>query len=111
MSILKKIIDDKINEIENDKKLISLSQLKDNLIKKKNNFKKKLEEFKKKNKTAIIAEVKKASPSKGILLDNFNHLAIAEEYVRANAACLSILTEKKYFLGSKKYLSEIKKKI
>ena len=48
MSILKKIIDDKINEIENDKKLISLSQLKDNLIKKKNNFKKKLEEFKKK---------------------------------------------------------------
>jgi len=110
MSILKKIIEDKIKEVENDKKLISPSKLKENLIKKNNYFQKKLEEFKKNNKTAIVAEVKKASPSKGILLNNFDHIKIAEEYVRANAACLSILTEKKYFLGSKKYLSDIKSK-
>ena len=54
MSILKKIIEDKIKEVENDKKLISLSKLKENLIKKNNYFQKKLEEFKKNNKTAII---------------------------------------------------------
>jgi len=99
MSILKKIIEDKIKEVENDKKLISLSKLKENLIKKNNYFQKKLEEFKKNNKTAIVAEVKKASPSKGILLNNFDHIKIAEEYVRANAACLSVLTENKHTLN------------
>ncbi|MDA0870692.1 MAG: indole-3-glycerol phosphate synthase, partial [Proteobacteria bacterium] len=76
MSILKKIIEDKIKEVENDKKLIPLTKLKENLIKKDNYFHKKLKEFKKNNKTAIVAEVKKASPSKGILLNNFDHIKI-----------------------------------
>ena len=70
-----------------------------------------LKEYENKNTPAIIAEIKKASPSKGILVDNFNHLYIAEEYVKNNAACLSILTEKKYFLGNKQFVKDIKKNL
>ena len=73
-------------------------------------FSKCLKEYENKNTPAIIAEIKRASPSKGILVDNFNHLYIAEEYVKNNAACLSILTEKKYFLGNKQFVKDIKKK-
>ena len=80
MSILKEIIAKKISEVENDKKKNSLENIKNNIKKKNFSFKKQLINFKKKNKTAIIAEVKKASPSKGIFVNNFNHLKIANEY-------------------------------
>ncbi len=111
MSILKEIIAKKISEVENDKKKNSLENIKNNIKKKNFSFKKQLINFKKKNKTAIIAEVKKASPSKGIFVNNFNHLKIANEYFNSGAACLSVLTEKNYFLGSKDYLKEISNKI
>lgn len=56
---------------------------------------------------SFICEVKKASPSKGIIADDFPYLEIAKEYERAGAACISCLTEPKWFMGSDEYLKEI----
>lgn len=56
---------------------------------------------------SLICEVKKASPSKGLIAPDFPYLEIARQYERAGAAAISCLTEPKWFLGSDKYLSEI----
>ena len=57
--------------------------------------------------TALIAEVKKASPSRGVLLDPFDHLALARTYSDAGAAAISVLTDVRFFQGSLKYLEAI----
>ncbi len=56
---------------------------------------------------AFICEVKKASPSKGVIANNFKYLEIAKEYERAGADAISVLTEPDFFLGDNKYLKEI----
>ena len=56
---------------------------------------------------SFICEVKKASPSKGLIAQDFPYLEIAKAYERAGAAAISVLTEPKYFLGDDKYLKEI----
>ena len=56
---------------------------------------------------SFICEVKKASPSKGIIAEEFPYLKIAKEYEEAGAACISVLTEPSRFLGSDTYLKEI----
>ncbi len=56
---------------------------------------------------SFICEVKKASPSKGVIAENFPYLEIAREYERAGASAISCLTEPKWFQGSDKYLQEI----
>ena len=78
MSILEKIIIDKKKEVENDKIKLSINEIKRKTTQKNNIFSKCLKEYDNKNTPAIIAEIKKASPSKGILVNNFNHLNIAE---------------------------------
>lgn len=60
---------------------------------------------------SFICEVKKASPSKGIIAQDFPYLDIALEYERAGAAAISCLTEPKWFLGSDEYLKEIAKAV
>src|SRR5690606_29752025 len=57
---------------------------------------------------ARIAEVKKASPSKGLLLENFDPLAIARTYAENGAAAISVLTDVRFFQGSLKYLEGIR---
>lgn len=61
----------------------------------------------KKNDISFICECKKASPSKGIISENFPYLEIAGEYEAAGADCISVLTEPKWFLGSDEYLKDI----
>lgn len=60
---------------------------------------------------SLICEVKKASPSKGIISEDFPYLKIAGEYERAGADCVSVLTEPKWFLGSDEIFKEIRKTI
>lgn len=57
---------------------------------------------------SIIAEVKKASPSKGLIREDFNPLEIAREFCSANVQAISVLTEKKFFLGDDDYLVKIR---
>jgi indole-3-glycerol phosphate synthase len=65
----------------------------------------------KKEDIAFICECKKASPSKGVIAEDFPYLRIAEEYEAAGADCISVLTEPKWFLGSDEYLREIAERV
>lgn len=56
---------------------------------------------------SFICECKKASPSKGMIAEDFPYLSIAKEYEDAGASCISVLTEPKWFLGKNQYLKEI----
>ena len=107
-NVLEKIVNDKKQSLELIKKDKSLDVLEKN-IKDQDfyNFKKAIQ----KNKgVSIISEIKKASPSAGILIDNFNHLEVAKMYVENGATCLSVLTEEKHFLGKLEHIQDIKKK-
>jgi len=63
------------------------------------------------NRIKFIAEVKKASPSAGIIREDFNYINIAKEYESGGASAISVLTDKEFFKGDLKYLSEIKETV
>jgi len=112
-NILQNIIQKKIEKVDKLKKSLDLKTL-DELISKNNsyiNFKEKIENNIKNNKTSIIAEIKKASPSAGIIIDDYNPVDIAQIYLNNKATCLSVLTEEDYFLGNLIHISKIKDKI
>ena len=106
MNILNNIINYKKKKIIVDKNRTKIFLA----HKKKSFFKSKIQSNIKKNKISIIAEIKKASPSKGILKKEFNPISIAKQYIEGGATCLSVLTEDKFFLGNKNYIKQIKKK-
>ena len=112
-NILEKIIKNKIEKIGILKKSISLDSLKDRINENKSfiNFKEKIENNIKNDKISIIAEIKKASPSSGLIIEDYNPVNIAEIYKGNNATCLSVLTEEDYFLGNLIHISKIKQKI
>lgn len=110
--ILKRIAEDKKIQIEKEKKEISPECMRDKALA----IKGLLPDFVfentlKKEGISFICEVKKASPSKGIIAKDFPYVEIAREYESAGADCLSVLTEPKYFLGCDKYLSEIRQSV
>ena len=112
-NILEKIIQKKIEKIDLLKKTIEVKSL--NEIINKNNsfidFKKKIENNLTNNKSSIIAEIKKASPSAGVIIDDYNPVEIAKIYNENNVTCLSVLTEEDFFLGNLIHVSKIKDKI
>ena len=112
-NILEKIIKNKTEKIEKLKKTITAESLND-LIKTNNtfvNFKGKIEDNIKENKFSIIAEIKKASPSAGIIIKNYDPVEIASTYNKNKATCLSVLTEEDFFYGNLVHISKIKQKI
>ena len=84
--------------LEEIKKEVSLLEISDEFP-----FKKALSE----DEISIIAEVKKASPSKGLIVEDFDYVAIAKDYESAGASAISVLTEPYFFQGSNDYLEEI----
>ena len=107
-NILEKIVNDKKQSLELIKKEKSLNILEKNI--KNQSFLNFKEAIQKNKGVSIISEIKKASPSAGILSDNFNHLDIAKMYIENGATCLSVLTEEKHFLGKLEHIQDIKKK-
>ena len=112
-NILEKIIKKKIEKIDILKKSVSIDSLKDkiNLNKSFVNFKDKIENNIKSNKISIIAEIKKASPSAGIIIEDYDPINISEIYNNNNVTCLSVLTEEDFFLGNLIHISKIKQKV
>ena len=106
-NILNKIIADKKNSVEGYKKSHPLEKIKKNISEFNNyiSFKDKLT----KNKINVIAEIKKASPSAGIIVENYNPKEIARKYLKSGASCLSVLTEENYFKGKLEHIEEVKK--
>ena len=106
-NILQNIIQKKIEKVDKLKKSLDLKTL-DELINKNNiyiNFKEKMKNNLKNNKTSIIAEIKKASPSAGVIIKDYNPVDIAQIYSDNKVTCLSVLTEEDYFLGNLIHIS------
>ena len=109
-NILNNIITKKIERIDFLKKSTSLDSL--NEIIDKNNsyidFKEKIKNNIIQDKISIIAEIKKASPSAGVIIDDYNPVEIAKIYNENKVTCLSVLTEEDFFLGNLIHISKIK---
>ena len=107
MDILQKILDNKKEEVALLKNSFPINQIKEGIVQKNypaNSFLDSLL----KNEVNIIAEIKKASPSKGIILNDFHPLKIAIDYEAGGASAISILTDEKFFQGKIDYLTAIK---
>ena len=112
-NILEKIIQKKIEKIENLKKATTLESLNELIVKNNTflNFKDKIQNNLDNQKFSIIAEIKKASPSAGVIIKDYNPVEIAKTYDSNKVTCLSVLTEEDFFLGSLIHISKIKEKI
>ena len=112
-NILEKIIKKKIEKIENSKKNFSIDTLNELIEKNKTfvNFKEKIKKNIKENKFSIIAEIKKASPSAGVIINDYDPVKIANIYNDNKATCLSVLTEENFFLGKLTHINKIKQNV
>ena len=110
-NILEKIIWNKSKELEIDKSRLPLEKLKSQIseLPKPKPFLEYLQNAQ--VMPAIIAEIKKASPSKGVIREDFDPVAIAKAYQEGGASCLSVLTEKNFFQGGFEILIEVRKHV
>ena len=109
-NILNKIITKKIKRIDFLKKSTNLDSLNE-IIEKNNsyiNFKEKIKNNIIQDKISIIGEIKKASPSAGVIINDYNPVEIAKIYNENKVTCLSVLTEEDFFLGNLIHISKIK---
>lgn len=97
--------------VEKVKALVPPEQIKAQALQCKNDSGFRFERALKKDSMAFICEVKKASPSKGVIAEGFPYLSIAKEYEAAGADAISVLTEPDFFQGSSKYLSQIRQTV
>lgn len=115
MNILDKICETTKERIEKEKQKISLVEVRKNVESIKNIEKEKYFNFEKaigkKEKINFICEIKKASPSKGIIAEDFDYIEIAKDYQKAGADAISCLTEPHYFLGADEYLKAVKETV
>ncbi len=112
-NILEKIIKNKEKKIDLLKKSLSIESLKKKIEEYKSfiNFKEKIKSNELENKISIIAEIKKASPSAGLIIENYDPVNIAGIYNKNKVTCLSVLTEEDFFLGNLLHINKIKQKI
>ena len=112
-NILEKIIKTKIEKIDVLKKSLKINSLKNKIDENKSfiDFKEKIKNNINNDKFSIIAEIKKASPSAGIIIDDYDPVNIAQIYNDNKATCLSVLTEEDFFLGNLIHITKIKQKI
>lgn len=112
--ILKSIIACKQQEVASAETAVPISELRlriQDLEEVPRGFERHLRESSNSGWTAVIAEIKKGSPSKGVIREDFDPIDIAETYQKCGATCLSILTDEKFFLGSLGYLSLIRETV
>lgn len=109
--ILKKIIDRKLQEIADRVSKVSLQEIKQKASEadQPRGFVQSIQNKINAGKAGVIAEVKKASPSKGVMRENFDPVQIAQSYEKGGAACLSVLTDIDFFQGSDEYLQQARK--
>jgi len=110
MTILEKIVEKtkiRVNELKNSAKYENIKEMALSLPD--NNFL--FEKALKQEEISFICEVKKASPSKGIIAEEFPYIKIAKEYENAGASAVSVLTEPYFFMGRNEYLKEISENI
>lgn len=108
--ILTKLADSTRDRVEREKKQIQLEMVKKQaLAMKKGDFS--FEKVIAEGDISFICEVKRASPSKGMLVEEFPYVQIAKDYEEAGADCISVLTEPVYFKGDKQYLKEISENV
>lgn len=107
MNILNEIAQATEVRVEEAKKKVSLEEMKKQALSLSCETGFPFENALKKDGIRFICECKKASPSKGVIAEEFPYLEIAKSYESAGAACISVLTEPKWFLGQDAYLKEI----
>lgn len=110
--ILKTILEKKVEEVARRKSKFSIENLQEfaEIVEKPRGFYKALYGKVLAKKPAIIAEIKKASPSKGVIREDFNPVQIALDYAMNGATCLSVLTDKEFFQGAEAYLQMVRER-
>ena len=114
MNILDKIVKTKMAEVAQQKKALEIANL-ERIINERaepsRNFMRQLKNAVLSHRLAIIAELKKASPSKGLIRADFDPIELARDYALNGATCLSVLTDSHYFQGSPSYIRQVKQAV